>query len=122
MNLLWQASSSIPNNPTPVPTAAPVNPTPRSKGKQWCLPKTGADENALQRNIDYVCGLGLNCGPIEEGGSCFEPNTVRAHAAYAMNVYYQAMGRYNYDCDFDQTGAITAVDPSKYMRHFFSSF
>ena len=99
-----------------------MGPMPPVEGKQWCLPKAGVDPDTLQRNIDYVCGLGLNCGPIEEGGSCFEPNTVRAHAAYAMNVYYQAMGRYSYDCDFDQTGAITAVDPSKYMRHFFFHF
>ncbi|KAK6262525.1 hypothetical protein QUC31_008341 [Theobroma cacao] len=106
------ARSSIPNNPTPVPTAAPVNPTPRSEGKQWCLPKTGADENALQRNIDYVCGLGLDCGPIQEDGACFLPNTVRAHAAFAMNAYYQSTDRKEYDCAFEQTGAITDVDPS----------
>jgi hypothetical protein len=86
--------------------------------KQWCLPKAGVDPDTLQRNIDYVCGLGLKCGPIQEGGACFEPNTVRAHAAYAMNVYYQALGRYGYDCDFEQTGAITDVDPSKYEIFF----
>lgn len=108
---LWQARSSIPNNPTPVPRANP-SPTPRSKGKQWCLPKTGADEDVLQRNIDYVCGLGLDCGPIQVGGACFFPNTVRAHAAFAMNVYYQSTERNDYDCDFEQTGAITDVDPS----------
>ncbi|XWS50319.1 hypothetical protein CRYUN_Cryun12cG0078300 [Craigia yunnanensis] len=106
------ARSSIPNNPTPVPTAAPLNPAPRSKGKQWCHPKTDADENALQRNIDYVCGLGLDCGPIQEDGACFLPNTVRAHAAFAMNVYYQSTEKNEYDCDFEQTGAITDVDPS----------
>ncbi|MBA0768142.1 hypothetical protein Gotri_016969, partial [Gossypium trilobum] len=102
------ARSSIPNNPTPVPRAAPSNPTPRSsKGKQWCLPKTGADDNALQRNIDYVCGLGLDCGPIQQHGACFLPNTVRAHAAFAMNLYYQSTGNNDSDCGFDQTGAIT---------------
>ncbi|XWS61358.1 hypothetical protein CRYUN_Cryun07bG0119200 [Craigia yunnanensis] len=106
------ASSSIPNNPIPVPTAAPVNPTPMSKGKQWCLPKTGADENALQRNIDYVCGLDLDCGPVQEDGVCFLPNTVRAHAAFVMNAYYQSTEKNEYDCDFEQTGAITDVDPS----------
>lgn len=41
------------------------------------------------------------------------PNTVRAHAAYAMNRYFQAMGRNGYDCEFEGTGATTAVDPSK---------
>ncbi|XVE58334.1 hypothetical protein DITRI_Ditri04bG0161900 [Diplodiscus trichospermus] len=107
------ARSSIPNNPTPVPTAPPVNPTPRSKGKRWCLPGKDADDNALQRNIDYVCGLGLDCGPIQEDGICFLPNTVRGHAAFAMNAYYQSTEKNDYDCDFELTGAITDVDPSK---------
>ncbi|XP_031280681.1 glucan endo-1,3-beta-glucosidase [Pistacia vera] len=109
------ARSSIPTNPTPGPKVAPVTPVPAGpmvKGKKWCLPKRGAEIEALQSNIDYVCGLGLDCGAIQVGGSCFLPNTVRAHAAYAMNVYYQAMGRNDYDCDFKQTGAISDVDPS----------
>lgn len=104
-----QARSSIPtSNPTPkveTPQRAP-------EGKRWCVPKTRADIEALQRNIDYVCGMGFNCEAIQEGGSCFLPNTVRAHAAYAMNVYYQAMGRHDYACDFIQTGAVTDLDPS----------
>ncbi|XP_057472706.1 glucan endo-1,3-beta-glucosidase isoform X1 [Actinidia eriantha] len=93
------ARLNFPGNQTPV-------------GKKWCVPKSGAVDEALQRNIDYVCGLGLDCGPVKEGGACFVPDTVQAHAAYVMNLYYQAMGRNDYDCDFEQTGAITNVDPS----------
>ncbi|XP_058010033.1 glucan endo-1,3-beta-glucosidase isoform X1 [Hevea brasiliensis] len=111
------ASSSFPRNPTPEPpVVAPVSQEPAGaplqQGKRWCLPKTGADIEALQRNIDYVCGMGMDCGPIVDGGECFLPNTVRAHAAFAMNAYYQAMGRNDYDCDFQQTGAISSLDPS----------
>ncbi|CAI0544614.1 unnamed protein product [Linum tenue] len=88
----------------------------RKGAGKWCVAKEGADVDSLQRNIDYVCGalvgLGPGCGPIQEGGECFFPDTVRAHAAYAMNAFYQAMGRNDYDCDFRRTGAITAVDPS----------
>lgn len=91
---------------------APTTPVTQPKAKKWCLPKTGAEAEDLQRNIDYVCGLGVDCGSIQEGGSCFLPNTVRAHAAYAMNAYYQSTGKNDYDCDFLQTGAITIVDPS----------
>ncbi|KAA8540062.1 hypothetical protein F0562_026754 [Nyssa sinensis] len=58
---------------------------------------------APPKNIDYVCGLGLDCKPIQEGGACFIPDTVRAHAAYAMNTYYQATGKNDYDCNFVQT-------------------
>lgn len=66
-------------------------------------------------NIDYVCGLGIDCRPIQEGGPCYLPDTVRGHAAYAMNAYYQATGGNDFDCDFKQTGAITNTDPSKYL-------
>ncbi|KAJ7965315.1 glucan endo-1,3-beta-glucosidase [Quillaja saponaria] len=107
-----KAKSSLPMGPDRGPSVAPVSPMPSSKGKVWCMPKAGADPEALQRNIDYVCGLGLNCGPIQEGGPCFAPNTVQAHAAFAMNTYYQTTEKKDYDCDFAQTGHITNVDPS----------
>lgn len=108
---------------SPGPAVPPIGPSPTLQpigGKRWCLPKSGVDQDALQRNIDYVCGLGLDCGPIQEGGMCFDPNTVRAHAAYAMNLYYQVMGSYEYDCDFEHSGALTDVDPSK--SHIYSFF
>lgn len=108
------ARASIPWNPAPA--AAPqLGPAPQQHpkgGKQWCLPTSDAHSDALQKNIDYVCGLGLDCKPIQEGGACFIPDTVRAHAAYAMNAYYQTTGGSEYDCDFEQTGALTDVDPS----------
>ncbi|KAI8540496.1 hypothetical protein RHMOL_Rhmol09G0268400 [Rhododendron molle] len=107
-----RVSSDLPSNPTPV-VVPPVGPSPAAKGKQWCVPKSGAEAAALQRNIDYVCGLGWEyCRAIQEGGDCFFPDTVGAHAAYAMNAYYQAMGRNKFNCDFEQTGAITNIDPS----------
>lgn len=71
---------------------------------------------ALQRNIDYVCGLGLDCWPIKKGGPCFLPDTVEAHSAYAMNLFYQTMGKHKFDCDFDKTGKITAIDPSMFYN------
>ncbi|KAL0542510.1 hypothetical protein IC582_022624 [Cucumis melo] len=100
------------------PVEGPIS-TPRSpsrstvsESKRWCVPKTEASVEALQRNIDYVCGLGLDCGPIQENGPCYAPNTVRGHAAYVMNAYFQATEGKEFDCDFDQTGALTTVDPS----------
>ncbi|KAK9093911.1 hypothetical protein Scep_025380 [Stephania cephalantha] len=102
--------AAVPGYPGPV--VNPVSPKPQHRGKKWCLPRTGADPEALQANIDYVCGMGIDCSPIQNGGPCFLPNTVRAHAAYAMNAYYQSKGRNAYDCDFKQTGAFSTVDPS----------
>ncbi|KAL2540281.1 O-Glycosyl hydrolase family 17 protein [Abeliophyllum distichum] len=102
------AKANFPSIPTPA-----VKHMPAPKGKTWCVPKSGANEEALERNIDYACGLDMEyCKPIQESGACFYPNTVRAHAAYAMNAYFQAMGRNDFDCDFRQTGAVTNKDPS----------
>ncbi|CAN6442631.1 unnamed protein product [Victoria cruziana] len=81
-------------------------------GKKWCVPVQNADENALQANINYVCSSGVDCTPIQPGGACFQPATVRSHAAYAMNAYYQRSGRHDYNCDFAHTGLITNADPS----------
>ncbi|KAI3818049.1 hypothetical protein L1987_11851 [Smallanthus sonchifolius] len=99
-------------NPERSEPSSPAGKSKTNGGKTWCVPKTGASEETLQTNIDYVCGLGFDCQPIREGGRCFYPNSVHAHAAYAMNVYYQATGRHDYDCDFRQTGVITSNNPS----------
>ncbi|OVA05920.1 Glycoside hydrolase [Macleaya cordata] len=89
--------------PAPVPAA----------GKQWCVPGPNASDDALQSNINYVCSLGtVDCKPIQAGGACFNPNTVRAHASYAMNAYYQTSGRHVFNCDFSHTGLLTSADPS----------
>ncbi|XP_073315769.1 glucan endo-1,3-beta-glucosidase-like [Primulina huaijiensis] len=90
----------------PVPTPAPT------AGKKWCVPKPTATDAALQSNINYVCSQGVNCGPIQPGDSCFDPNTVRAHASFIMNAYYQAEGRNDFNCDFAGSGILTVNDPS----------
>ncbi|KAK9283940.1 hypothetical protein L1049_012197 [Liquidambar formosana] len=95
--------------PTPTPTPAPPS---SGSGKKWCVPKSDASDEALQKNIDYVCSLGVDCKPIQAGGACFDPNTIRSHAAYVMNVFYQTSGRHDFDCDFANTGVLTSSDPS----------
>ncbi|KAK9283210.1 hypothetical protein L1049_011446 [Liquidambar formosana] len=96
--------------PTPTPTPTPPS---SGSGKKWCVPKSDASDEALQKNIDYVCSLGVDCKPIQAGGACFDPNTIRSHAAYVMNVFYQTSGRHDFDCDFANTGVLTSSDPSE---------
>ncbi|KAG6601002.1 Glucan endo-1,3-beta-glucosidase, partial [Cucurbita argyrosperma subsp. sororia] len=81
-------------------------------GKKWCVPKSDASVQALQKNIDYVCSSNIDCRPIQAGGACFLPNDIRSHASYAMNSYYQTSGRNDFNCDFSHTGVITTVNPS----------
>ncbi|XP_028757703.1 glucan endo-1,3-beta-glucosidase 7 [Neltuma alba] len=83
-----------------------------TKKYAWCVPKPGASDAQLQANLDYACGHGIDCSPIQYGGPCFEPNTVISHAAYAMNLYYQTSGRYPWNCDFSHTAMLSSSNPS----------
>ncbi|KAJ1688617.1 hypothetical protein LUZ63_012772 [Rhynchospora breviuscula] len=96
----------------PATQPAPA-PTPSGSGSgsgKWCVPKANTSGTALQNNINYACQY-VDCKPIQMGGSCFQPNTLQAHAAYAMNAYYQFYGRYDYDCNFSDSAVVTTTDP-----------
>lgn len=84
----------------------------------WCVPRNGATDEQLQASLDWACGQGIDCGPIQPGGACFEPNNVASHAAFAMNMYFQKSPKKPTDCDFSQTATLTSLNPSKF---FYSS-
>ncbi|XP_062093194.1 glucan endo-1,3-beta-glucosidase 7 [Humulus lupulus] len=90
------------------PSATPVSPS----SQQWCVPKAGVSDAQLQASLDYACGQGVDCGPIQAGGACFEPNTLASHAAYAINLYYQNSPKHPWNCDFSQTATLTSANPS----------
>lgn len=92
--------------------STPVNPSQPKTAAGWCVPKAGVSDDQLQANLDYACSHGIDCGPIQPGGACFEPNTVGAHATYAMNLLYQTAGRNPWNCDFSQTATLTSNNPS----------
>lgn len=78
------------------------------------MPKAGVTDVQLQANLDYACGKGgIDCGPIQPGGACFEPNTLLSHATYAMNLLYQTNGKHAWDCDFSKTATLSSKNPSK---------
>ncbi|KAJ6345983.1 hypothetical protein OIU78_008607 [Salix suchowensis] len=98
--------------PTPSTPKTPVTPSTKPTTAGWCVAKTGASDAQLQAGLDYACGQGIDCGPIQPGGACFEPNTLASHAAYAMNIYYQASAKNPWDCDFSETATLTSKNPS----------
>ncbi|KAK6135865.1 hypothetical protein DH2020_030352 [Rehmannia glutinosa] len=104
-------SSGPPGKNVPSPTLPTPTPTPVG-GKKWCVPKADASDAALQKNLDWVCSIGIDCKPIQPGAACYNPNTVRDHAAFAMNSYYHAKGLFDINCDFVGTGVVTTTDPS----------
>lgn len=62
------------------------------------VPKEDATKEQLQASLDWVCGQGIDCGPIMEGGVCFEPNNLVSRTAYAMNLYFQKSPENPTDC------------------------
>ncbi|KAM2202499.1 hypothetical protein ACFX1R_002208 [Malus domestica] len=98
----------------PAKPATPATPAAggNNSGKKWCVAKPGATDQALQSNIDYICGTGVDCKSVQPGGACFD-NNVRARASYLMNTYYQANGLHDFNCDFSGSGQITTTDPSR---------
>ncbi|XP_010941476.2 uncharacterized protein [Elaeis guineensis] len=96
--------------PVTVPSTVPVSPT--ISGQTWCVAKTGALDVALQMALDYACGIGgADCSTIQPTGSCYNPDSLQAHASYAFNSYYQK-NPVPTSCDFGGTAMIVNVNPS----------
>jgi hypothetical protein len=108
-------TSPLATVPVVDPTAAAAATTTQSPatGGSWCVASPSASATALQVALDYACGQGgADCSAIQQGGSCFSPDTVRDHASYAFNSYYQK-NPVQTSCDFGGTAALTTADPSK---------
>ncbi|KAL3650149.1 hypothetical protein CASFOL_006552 [Castilleja foliolosa] len=104
VGVLRQGGAAAPVQPVPRPSLPPGN-------KKWCVPKDNATPSQLQANIDYVCSQDVDCRPIQAGGSCFNPDNVKAHASFIMNDFYQHKGRHDYDCNFSGSAMITSTNP-----------
>jgi len=78
----------------------------------WCVVRSDASFNALQTALDYACGAGADCLPLQPDGLCFLPNTIQAHASYAFNSFYQKRARAPGSCEFSGTATIAQTDPS----------
>ncbi|KAF3959626.1 hypothetical protein CMV_015576 [Castanea mollissima] len=79
----------------------------------YCAVKNGADPKMVQAALDWACGAGkVDCTPLSQGQSCYEPDNVLAHATYAFDSYYHQMGKAPGTCDFKGVAAITTTDPS----------
>ncbi|XP_058080571.1 glucan endo-1,3-beta-glucosidase 12 [Magnolia sinica] len=92
-----------------------------SSGKTWCVANGKASEQRLQVALDYACGEGgADCRQIQPGATCYDPNTLEAHASFAFNSYYQKKGRGIGTCDF-QGAAYVVSQPPKYGKCDFTT-
>ncbi|XP_040378075.1 glucan endo-1,3-beta-glucosidase 12-like [Oryza brachyantha] len=91
-------------------TVQPAAPT--VAGQTWCVAKTGLMDAVLQNGLDYACGIGgADCSAIQPMGSCYNPNTMQAHASYAFNSYFQRNPS-PASCDFGGAGMLVNTNPS----------
>ncbi|KAM7481857.1 hypothetical protein LguiB_006440 [Lonicera macranthoides] len=98
--------------PPPSMTAPGTANSPAGTGGSWCVVKSGAPESKIQAGIDYACGTGgADCSMIQEGGICYNPNSIQNHASYAFNSYYQKNPGLS-SCDFGGAAMVTNVNPS----------
>ncbi|GAB2274749.1 hypothetical protein Dimus_009524 [Dionaea muscipula] len=88
----------------------------------WCVAKNNAEDSALQGALDWACGPGgADCGPIQVGGPCYDPNDLLGMASYAFNDYCLKHGMDDDTCYFNNAAALTSLDPSHDNCKFMSS-
>lgn len=124
------ASTNPYSNPTSPTTTTPTSPTvtPTTPGTgssggggggggQWCVASESAAETTLKVALDYACGYGADCSQLQQGGACYDPNTLKDHASYAFNDYYQKNPAPT-SCVFGGVASLTSKDPSKiFIQH-----
>ncbi|XP_059623627.1 PLASMODESMATA CALLOSE-BINDING PROTEIN 2-like [Cornus florida] len=112
------ATSPPPPMSTTPTTTTPATNTPASSGGAWCIASPTASPTGLQVALDYACGYGgADCSAIQPAGSCYNPNTVRDHASYAFNDYYQK-NPIPTSCVFGGVAQLTYTDPSTGNCHY----
>ncbi|XP_010542117.1 PREDICTED: glucan endo-1,3-beta-glucosidase 1-like isoform X2 [Tarenaya hassleriana] len=81
--------------------------------EQWCVADEQTPDDELQAALDWACLKGgVDCSKIQQNQPCFLPNTVRDHAAFAFNSYYQRYKNKGGSCYFKGAAMITELDPS----------
>ncbi|KAA8524281.1 hypothetical protein F0562_010704 [Nyssa sinensis] len=88
----------------------------------WCVAKNNAEDPALESALNWACGSGgADCGPIQQGGPCYDPSDIQRTASYAFNDYFLKHGLTEDSCNFDNTAALTSLNPSHNNCKFRSS-
>jgi len=98
------------------PPTGPPSPRTSPYTALWCVAKPSVPDPIIQEAMNYACGSGADCDSIQPSGSCFEPNTLFAHASYAFNSYWQRTKVAGGTCSFGGTAMLVTVDPSNSLK------
>lgn len=81
------------------------------QGKLWgVIQQSTVPNEKMQGFLDCTCSQqGVDCAPINQGGACFQPNTLKEHSSYALDLLHRIKNFCNLDI-----GVITTVDPCKF--------
>lgn len=83
--------------------------------EQWCIADEQTPDDELKAAMDWACGKGgADCSKIQLNQPCFFPNTMKDHASYAFNDYFQKLKHKGGNCYFKGAAMITELDPSKH--------
>ncbi|XP_062168898.1 glucan endo-1,3-beta-glucosidase 12-like [Alnus glutinosa] len=109
------SSQSTPSNGSKsqqVPATGDMSETSVPSGQTWCVANGNVGEEKLQAALDYACGEGgADCRPIQTDATCYNPDTIVAHASYAFNSYYQKNSRGAGSCDFGGAAYVVTQPP-----------
>ncbi|XP_020087448.1 glucan endo-1,3-beta-glucosidase 4 isoform X2 [Ananas comosus] len=82
-------------------------------GRQWCIADEQATDELLQQALDWACGVGgADCRMIQPNKPCYLPNTLKDHASFAFNSYWQKFKNKGGSCYFSAAAMVTDLNPS----------
>ena len=82
--------------------------------EEYCVVDEQTPDEELQKALDWACEKGgADCSKIQVNQPCYLPNTLKDHASFAFNDYYQKFKHKGGSCYFNAAALVTALDPSK---------
>ncbi|QHO26448.1 Glucan endo-1,3-beta-glucosidase [Arachis hypogaea] len=83
--------------------------------EQWCIADPQSSDDELQAALNWACGSeGADCSKIQGNQPSYYPNTLKDHASYAFNSYFQKFKHRGGSCFFRGAAITTEADPSKF--------
>ncbi|XP_026436668.1 PLASMODESMATA CALLOSE-BINDING PROTEIN 3-like [Papaver somniferum] len=81
----------------------------------WCIANLAASKEKIVDALNWVCGQRDDiCLNIQEDKPCYLPNTLKDHASYAFNNYYQKFKFHGASYNFG--GAAVMVNASMSLQ------